>query len=214
MHIHPECSPLREQDIRICFPCWHSQHNNKKKNESDHSILETPSQPPLANRSNTVHYETPAFRIGDYVTINNQNSARICGHKYTPGGTAEYSARHAINNCYTPGVRLSRLQPATLEPLSSARSNQYAVGPSLLSRAHSSRRESRSEQEDTRKKEPKESIIQKLLKRTMEWKRNGSKGMHPMEKFLAKKFEKEESYLQVLRAMESNRPALEKNISQ
>jgi hypothetical protein len=173
-------------------------------------------RPPLANRTNNknannnVRFETPAFQPGDFVDIDSQrNPAWICGHSHTPGGsTTEYSARYAIDNCVTPRVSLSRLETASFEPLSRQASSQQGVvlgpsRPSLLSRAHN-REQSRSQQSEKLTAGPKPTIVQELLSKTDKWKRDSSsKGLHPMEKFLAKNFEKEEGYLRAQQATKS-----------
>jgi hypothetical protein len=137
--MHPECSALKEQSMKIWFPCWHKTRHNNNNNNNNNDVIVTPRRPPLDNRTNNknannnVRFETPAlFRPGGFVAIDSQkNPVWICGHSHTPGGTAEYSARYAIDNRATPRVSLSRLETASFEPLSrQASSQEGVVGPS------------------------------------------------------------------------------------
>jgi hypothetical protein len=69
--MHPVCSALKEQNIKICFPCWQETRHNT--NDINDDVIVMPRHPPLANTTNTknvntnVRFETPAFRPGDFV---------------------------------------------------------------------------------------------------------------------------------------------------
>ena len=155
-------------------------------------LQDTTPQANRRSRQQEASFETPLFRVGDYVDVDSfarseGGRAYICSTLHTSRESAEYQAKYVLDKKNTPHVKESRVHPAVLDTTTRRRSSDDTTRPSLLSSNHDPtfQRQTKTKTTTTTKTK-KKPPVQQLLIDVENWKQESAKsrGIHPIISYI------------------------------